>query len=282
MEASPEDEREIRAARNRAPTRRGPRRGTIVALATLAGAVAFLAAPIATSSAPFAAGALKLSWPVTVESKGAYCPPEVPPDATACRARTGSGSVSGLGTVSESYTWSYRMGPPTCAEGVGKPLATTGRLVVAGKGEINFALAEGSRCIEEEPVRNEPQDFTITGGTGMYAGVSGSGTLERALEGGIGSETWTGMLVGLEFDVTPPTLSGATSKTVRARKRAKRVRVTYKVAARDAVDGQVPVTCRPRSGRRFAIGRTVVRCSATDSSANTRNASFRVTVRAAK
>jgi hypothetical protein len=48
----------------------------------------------------------------------------------------------------------------------GTPLATTGRLVVAGMGEIQVALAQGARCVEEEPVRNEPQNFTITGGTG--------------------------------------------------------------------------------------------------------------------
>jgi hypothetical protein len=98
---------------------------------------------------------------------------------------------------------------------------------------------------------------------------------------GFGTERWIGTLVvpGLEFDVMPPTLSGTTSKTVRAPKGAKRVRVTYTVTASDAVDGQVPVTCVPRSGSRFPIGRTVVRCLATDSSANTVTARFIVTVR---
>jgi hypothetical protein len=207
------------------------------------------------------------------------CPPGAPGDA--CAARTGKGVVSGLGSVTETYTWSYRMGPPTCPSGVGKPLATTGRLVVAGRGEIHFALADGARCIDQEPLRNEPQDFRITGGTGIYDGASGSGTLERAVSAGRGTERWVGTLVvpGLEFDVMPPTLSGTRSKTVRASKGAKRVRVTYTVTASDAVDGQVPVTCVPRSGSRFPIGRTVVRCSATDSSANTSTARFIVTVR---
>jgi hypothetical protein len=87
-----------------------------------------------------------------------------------------------------------------------KPFATTGRLVVAGKGELHFSLAEGVECVELEPVRNEPQNFTITGGTGSYRGASGSGTVARLLGGGVGSETWTGKLVapGVEFDVTPP------------------------------------------------------------------------------
>ena len=235
----------------------------------------------ATSSAPYPAGTLDLRGTLRVVSEPVQCPPEAPPDAAECSARTGGGSVSGLGTVSQTYTWSIGIGPPTCPTNVGKPLATTGRLVVVGKGEIQFALAEGARCIEQLPLRNEPQAFTITGGTGTYEGASGSGTLERVINAGRGRETWTGTLVvaGLEFDVTPPTLSGATSKTVRARKGAKRARVTYNVTAADAVDGRVPVTCQPRSGSRFPIGRTAVSCSATDSSANTRKASFRVTVR---
>ena len=238
---------------------------------------------VAPSSAPLVAGTLNLRGTLRMVSATLpACPPEAPADAAGCRARTGRGSFPGLGGVSETYNWFYRLGLPTCSSAdVGKPLATNGRLVVVGKGEIHFAVAEGKRCVEEEPMRNEPQDFTITGGTGAYERASGSGTLDRSISGGVGSETWTGTLVvpGLEFDGAPPTLSGATSKSVRAPKGAKRVRVTYTVTANDAKDGQVPVTCVPRSGSRFPVGRTVVKCAATDSSANTGNASLRITVR---
>ena len=132
-----------------------------------------------------------------------------------------------------------------------KPLATTGRFVVAGKGEINFALAQGARCVDVEPVRNEPQDFTITGGTGSYQGASGSGKVASLpLAGALASETWTGTIVvpGFEFDVTPPTLSGATSKTVRAPRGAKRVRVTYKVTASDNADSSGARHLQPSLG----------------------------------
>jgi hypothetical protein len=60
----------------------------------------------------------------------------------------------------------------------------------------------------------------------------------------------------------------------------KRVRVSYSVAATDEVDGQhVKTECKPASGSFFKVGRaTVVNCSASDTSANTATATFRVTV----
>jgi hypothetical protein len=258
--------------------------GIVVALAFVAGVSRAAAPGTATASPRFVAGTLNLQATVGVTSNPAVCPPEAPTGAIECRARTGTAQVPGLGSVSEIYLWSYGAGMPSCPASLVKPLATTGRFVVAGKGELHFALAQGARCVDIEPVRNEPQDFTITGGTGSYQGASGSGRVEPAISAGVGSERWTGQIAvpGIEFDSTPPTLSGATSKTVRAPKSAKRVRVTYKVTASDNADAQVPVTCNPRSGSRFPIGRTVVRCSATDSSANTANASFRITVRATR
>jgi hypothetical protein len=259
--------------------------GPFAALVTLTAGLALTGAGYgavtATSSAPLAAGTLNLQGILKLISDSVPCPPEAPPDVDACRARTGKGLIPGLGRATEIYTWFYRLGPPTCPADVGKPLATTGRLIVEGKGEIGFALADGAECVELEPLRFEPQSFTITGGTGTYAGASGSGTLERNVQFGRGNETWTGTLAvpGLEFDVTPPMLSGARSKTVRAPRRARRVRVTYRVTAIDAVDGQVRVACAPGSGARFPIGRTFVTCEATDSSGNAAGARFAVRVK---
>jgi len=185
--------------------------------------------------------------------------------------------------VTEKYDWAFRVGPPTCPGNLSKGLATTGSLLVAGKGELHVALADGSQCVEMEP-HLLPQDFTITGGTGAYEGALGSGHVERALSGGVGTERWVGTLVAPNavFDVTPPTLAGATSKTVRAPKGAKSVRVRYTVTANDAVDGAVTASCSPASGTKFTVGRTLVTCSASDSSANTATAKFRVTVRRAR
>lgn len=242
----------------------------------VAGTVPFLVD--ATASASSAAATLNLRATLTTSSPAALCPPEAPSGAD-CHPRTGTGSVSGLGSVSAKYTWFFGTG--SCPSALVKPLATIGRFIVAGKAEINFALADGARCVEQEPVRNEPQEFTITGGTGAYQGASGRGTVERSLSGGFGVERWTGTLIvpGLDFDVTPPAIIGAVPKTVRAPAGAKRARVTYKVTARDAVDGAVGAACKPRSGSFFKIGRTAVTCTATDKSGNRRTARFIITVR---
>ena len=149
--------------------------------------VAATAVAPAASELRVATGSLNLQATLGVVSDPIQCPADAPPDATECRARTGQGLVRRLGLISENYTWSYRVGAPTCPANLAKPLATTGRLVVPGKGEITLALGPGASCVDVEPVRNEPQDFTITGGTGPYAAASGKGIVERSLAGGAGT-----------------------------------------------------------------------------------------------
>jgi hypothetical protein len=127
--------------------------------------------------------------------------------------------------------------------------------------------------------------FTVIGGSGAYAGASGSGTLQHdghlTSFGAAGTDTWTGTLdvPGLAFDVVAPTLSGARGKTVRAPLGNKTIWVRFTVTAQDDVDGSLPVACKPPSGGRFNVGRTRVTCSATDRSGNTTTAKFTVTVR---
>ena len=98
----------------------------------------------ATSSASLAAGALNLQGALQLISDPIECPPDVPPGAVDCRARTGKGLLPGLGGLRRS-TPMYRLGPPTCPADFGIPLATTGRLIVEGKGEIRFA-PRGRSC----------------------------------------------------------------------------------------------------------------------------------------
>ena len=174
------------------------------------------------------------------------------------------------------------------------------QLTVAGRGVISIDVATASDCAEEGiPLLSSPQTFTITGGTGAFAGASGNGVVTRTGTGccpGFAMDNWDGKVgaPGLIVDLTPPTITGAVDKLVRApryrlvrvsRTRTKRVpvtsvRVTYHVSAADDLDGTVPVTCSPSSGSRFHVGRTrTVTCSATDKSANALTAQFNVTIK---
>jgi hypothetical protein len=54
--------------------------------------------------------------------------------------------------------------------------------------------------------------------------------------------------------------------------------VTYDATAKDAVDGDVPVTCTPASGTKFALGTTPVSCSASDGRHNFAKDGFDVSV----
>lgn len=267
-----------------------------VVIATL-GVGAAVAAP---ASAPVAAaaggggaaatGTLALRATFRMQrSRNGECPPGTP-STILCNPSTGQGTVRGLGTVSEAYLYVVDTAPTDCPSGFGGPTArvpgTTARFTVAGKGEIFLAVDASPDCHTFVNVLTPTRPFTITGGAGRYNGASGSGTVRHvavATESGlVGTDTWVGTLVvpGLDFDVTAPTLSGAAGRIIRAPRRAKRVRVGYNVTARDAVDGSVRVSCTPRSRSLFRIGRTVVTCSATDTSGNARNAKFTVTVRA--
>jgi len=183
-----------------------------------------------------------------------------------------------------------RMAPAGCSLGMFRIHPYTARLTVRDKGEITLALGGVDSCLEGPPVDtvlSPTQAFTVTGGTGVFAGATGSGQVSRTnirrVSGhGAGTDVWEGSITApnLEVDLTPPTIIGATAKVVRAARAAKRVAVRYRVVAKDDVDGAIAVTCTPRSGSLFRVGRrTVVRCSATDKSANTTSASFAVTVK---
>ena len=258
-------------------------RWVAIALGLTVVAAATVAAPAA-SERQAAAGSLDFQGVLGLTSTSVPCPADVPPNTTECRGLTVQTlyPVPGLGLVSEStYTLPLALGPPTCPAGLGKPLTTTGGLSVAGKGELAFALSEGARCVGSEEAWEAPQEFTITGGTGPFAAASGKGKLVRgdALVPEYYQETWTGTLTVPGLHLTAPKLSGAVAKTVRAARGAKSARVTFEVTATDDEGGDMDVLCAPPSGSRFPIGKTLVRCWATDASGNTAFAPFTVTVK---
>lgn len=246
-------------------------------------AVAFAVIAVADASGgPRDTGSLALDGPIAMVQTDGPCPPNAPPEADNCSVRVGKGLVPGLGHVSATYEFFYQ-GPDRCGGTEDTVLETTAVLTVAGKGDLHLALARTEHCAVE--VLNFQRRFTVTGGSGIYQGASGGGIVDNHYHftstGLAGTDTWTGTLnvSGLSFDVTPPTLSGLSNKTVRVRRTAKRVRVRFAVTASDQVDGPLPASCKPKSGRLFKVGRTVVTCSATDTSANTATGHFKVVVK---
>jgi hypothetical protein len=249
----------------------------VVVLLTLGIAVA-TAMPAAASSRR-AAGTLQLpAAALHGPFGGVACPQGAPSDAD-CWAIDNTGKIPGLGSVTESGVLVVQGAHTTCEEWQSTPVLT-----VAGKGTIDLSV-HNPACIDGSNSTggvNNTQAFTVTGGTGAYAGASGSGTLATAGRLLVSQgDTLTGTLVApaTTFDLTAPVISGASAKVARAPKGKHSVRVRYAIGAQDDVDGPVPATCTPASGSAFHIGRTRVTCTATDSSANTGTSSFTVTVK---
>jgi hypothetical protein len=261
----------------------------VATLAIAAGLVAVVGARAAESSpgsdarrAALETLAFKAVLDVTYPPEA--CPPGAP-ITFECFRRTGRGVIRGLGSVEDSHAYVVENLPGGCDADPVRVVPGTARLNVPGKGEIAMRLS-GTGCLTRMPPNPllGQETFTITGGSGRYAGASGSGSIAHVSNGAPawkGEDTWTGTIVvpGLSFDLDAPTLTGARSTSVRVPKRVKRIRVRYAVTARDDVDGKVAANCRPRSGSWFAVGRTLVRCSAMDTSGNERTATFAVTVK---
>ena len=234
-----------------------------------------------------AVGSLALQIDIDLSNPETPCPTGTP-TTFQCFARTGSAVVPGLGAMQESHNYVLENGPAGCVPSPGadavRLIPSTVVLTIAGKGSLDLSTS-GTGCLSRDGTLIATETFTIKGGTGAYAGASGGGTVQTHFNAPgnsfSGADIWTGTLIvpGYAFDLTPPTINGAKNRTVRVPHRAKRARIRYSVTAEDDVDPSVPVTCRPRSGSRFRVGRTRVTCSAMDTSANTRTATFTVTVR---
>jgi len=249
-------------------------RGGVVLAGVLAVATAGVSGASAGAPATrgMRAGVLAFAMGVPLANFATDCPTGVP-STSECFAIEGEGLVRGLGSVREHYLAMDDQSNPSCRKTTWSPVVLT----VDGKGTIDATLTAPGCDARQKFIG--VASFTITGGTGAYAGVSGSGT-ENASD--LARDVWSGTLAvpGLTFDTTAPVIHGAVSKAVRVGKTSRRSRVRYKVSAMDAVDGPVKASCSPRSGTLFKIGRTRVICSATDSSANTATAVFTINLKA--
>jgi HYR domain len=257
-----------------------------VAGLVLAGLVAVLAAASGSS-----AGATETFTARTDFSSGWTADPCIQPlpqgaDHQLCFNHKATPLVSGLGRVSLSFTvWQIYFFPDCVHLSV-----ADGSLVTVGKGTLHFAGAKtgcAGSLSDGNLVLKGQVPVSVTGGDGDFVDGNGQGAL-TLLSTGTATNTSAGPATGEfklsldlpngTFDITPPTISGAVSKHVRVARNAQRARVPYRVTAHDAVDGRVPVSCKPRLGTGFRIGRTRVTCSATDRSANKAIVRFTVSV----
>jgi hypothetical protein len=87
----------------------------------------------------------------------------------------------------------------------------------------------------------------------------------------------TGTFFASVYDITPPLLALPQTVTAEATSAAGAV-VEYAATVTDNVDPAPVVTCDRASGQTFAIGQTIVTCTATDAAKNAATASFTVTV----
>jgi hypothetical protein len=81
-------------------------------------------------------------------------------------------------------------------------------------------------------------------------------------------------------DAVPPVLTLPSNITADATGAG--TKIEWIATAKDAISGNVPVTCTPASGSLFGFGTTTVNCSASDASGNVASGSFTVTIRDTK
>jgi hypothetical protein len=236
-----------------------------------------VSAALAVGAAPASAGTLQFDrlfpgkWKQTTCTHGSTI--------AACFVVDASAVVRGLGrvTLQEQVIQSGEMDFDFC-----EPQIRIGKLTTA-RGTIDY-LGSGIDCpgTREQTggYRGVVFQWNAVGGTGAYAGVTGSGdaTVRPEVDEVFIHFHGAVEVPGVAFDTTPPVLASV-PRAVRIES-AGPTTVRYRLpTARDAVDGNVPVKCTPAAGSRFKLGRTTVSCEAWDSSGNPARASFVVHVR---
>jgi hypothetical protein len=129
----------------------------------------------------------------------------------------------------------------------------------------------------------DPADAAFSLSTSVPAGVedANAATGTRSVCDSEGNCATAGPISGNRIDRRAPTLTIPADRVVDATSPTGAT-VTFSATASDGADPNPAVTCAPRSGSIFAIGTTIVACTAADHVGNSVGGSFTVTVRGAK
>ena len=133
-------------------------------------AVAALAVPALASAAPHqSAGTLQVAGSFRTQYKfdDAYCPPGTEA-LSGCVRFVGTAEVPGLGRATSTYVKILPPNDPDC------PVVqfNAASIEIAGKGTLHVAR-QGRSCGQTAPASVGPLNYTVIGGSGMYAGASG-------------------------------------------------------------------------------------------------------------
>jgi hypothetical protein len=163
-------------------------------------------------------------------------------------------------------------------------VATVSDPAPTDQSQLTAQINWGGGTLTSGMVSGSGGSFTVTGtGTHTYTSAGTflfTVTVTDTSTGVMGSGN--GQVVVVALDTTAPTLNLPSTITVSATSPAGAV-VTYTVTASDPdnTSAQLTITCLPASGSTFAIGTTIVQCSASDPANNMTKGSFSVVVNGA-
>lgn len=137
--------------------------------------VAALAAGAEATGAPErASGSMAVNSTLRSAREATPCPPGTSERST-CFRYTAETTIRGLGRLTTAYTKLITLGDPDCEVLFLNPAV----LEVVGKGAVEFSTVRKTCWRFQLPTTIGPFEFTVTGGSGRYAGASGSLTFTR-------------------------------------------------------------------------------------------------------
>ncbi len=261
--------------------------GTLVLVSVLAlasgplGRAASLAdttKPVVASHADVTANATGASTAVTYTAPTATDETDPPNPAVSCSPASGSGfplgstlvTCSATDTAGNTGTSTFHVivsdvTPPTLSSHADVTANATGASTV-----VTYTAPSASDAVDPSP----SVSCSPASGSGFAVGSTLVTCTATDASGNHSSTTFNVIVQG---DVTPPTLAPHADVTANATGAS--TVVTYTApAASDAVDPSPSVSCSPASGSGFAVGSTLVTCTATDASGNHASSTFHVVV----